>query len=254
MPKGYFLSAVVLSRNSGSKIEDCLKSLAGWADEVIVVDGESRDNTVEIAKKMGAKVFSHAFLGAFSLERNFGNDKANCEWVLQLDSDEVVSEDFKKECDRVLPKTNFAAFKFMRRNYFLGHGFTYGGWYHRSQHLLKKGFAHYEGRVHESMVVNGQVGDIDADVHHYPFDNLSDFIERQNRYTGLQAKDIIDSGQTDIKTIKYNLSWKPLKLFKKMYFDKKGYREGVYGLVFAILFSFVHFLKWAKVWETVRDK
>ena len=249
MVRKYTISAIVLSRNSEDKIGDCLKSLSGWADEVIVVDGESRDKTVEIARGMGAKVYSHSFLGAFSAERNFGTEKASGEWILQLDSDEVVSEEFKKQCDAILPATKFAAFKFMRRNYFLGRGFTHGGWYHRSQHLFRKGLARYEGRVHESMVVNGEVGDIDADVLHYPFDSISEFIERQNRYTGLQAQDILEMENPSQKAIKYNLYWKPLKLFKKMYLNKKGYREGLHGFIFSVLFAWVHFLKWCKVWE-----
>ena len=255
MPKGYSLSAVVLTNNSEKKLSKCLESLAGWADEVIVVDGGSADGTVRIAETYGAKVHSHEFLGAFSAERNFGSDKASGEWVLQLDSDEIVSDNFKKRCDEALPGTTCAAFKFRRKNVFLGHEFRYGGWYHWSQHLFKKGRARYEGRVHEKMVVDGETGCIDADILHVPFDSISEFIERQNRYTGLQAKDIIDSEKDlTVKKIKYNLRIKPLKLFRKIYFNKKGYREGMYGFVFAALSSYVHFLKWAKVWEMVRDR
>jgi glycosyltransferase involved in cell wall biosynthesis len=250
MPDNYSLTAVVLSFNSEKKIGKCLSSLSGWADEIIVVDGESKDNTVKIAKSLGAEVYSHKFLGSFAQERNFGTDKANGEWVLQLDSDEVVSKDFKNKCDAILPLTEYTAFKFRRKNFFLGHSFRYGGWYHWSQHLFKKGFAHYEGRVHEKMIVKGKVGCIEADILHFPFDSISEFIERQNRYTDLQAKDIIDSeNNLDIRKVRYNLTIKPLKLFKKMYFNKRGYKEGIYGFIFAVLFAFVHFLKWAKVWE-----
>jgi glycosyltransferase involved in cell wall biosynthesis len=250
MPKGYSLTAVVLTFNSQDKIANCLNSLKGWADEIIVVDGQSRDNTLEISRNLGAIVYSHPFLGSFAQERNFGSDKAKSEWILQLDSDEIVTSEFKMQCNTILPQTNFCAFKFMRKNSFLGHAFTYGGWYHWSQHLYKKGFARYEGRVHEKMLVNGKTGEIAADVLHFPFDNLVDFVNRQNRYTELQAQDIIDTEKVlNDKVIKYNLSWKPLKLFKKMYLNKKGYKEGMHGLVFSILFAWVHFLKWAKVWE-----
>ncbi|MDD5194106.1 MAG: glycosyltransferase family 2 protein [Candidatus Omnitrophica bacterium] len=255
MPKGYTISAVILSLNSEKKIPACLESLVGWADEIIVVDGESKDRTGAIASKYGAKFYSHEFLGEFSKERNFGIERATKEWVLQLDSDEVVSAGFKEACNRILPSTDCAAFKFLRKNCFLGHFFTYGGWYHHSQHLLKKGLAHYEGRVHERMIVNGKVGQLPADILHFPFDSISEFIERQNRYTDLQAQDIIDEEVTlDIKKIKYNITWKPLKLFKKMYWSKKGYKEGMHGLIFSILFSYVHFLKWAKVWERIGGK
>jgi glycosyltransferase involved in cell wall biosynthesis len=244
------LSAVILSHNAQSTIAKCLASLSGWADEIIVVDGQSSDETVNIARQFGARVFSHAFLGSFAEERNFGTEQANGDWILQLDSDEVISEEFKKKCAEILAATTCVAFKFRRKNYFLGRSLAYGGFYHFSQHLFRKGFAYYEGRVHERMVVRGGVGEIDADILHFPFDNLNEFIERQNRYTSLQASDIIDEYKDlSIAKVRYNLTWKPLKLFKKMYLNKKGYKEGVHGLVFIILFCFVHFLKWAKVWE-----
>jgi glycosyltransferase involved in cell wall biosynthesis len=256
MPKGYLLSAVVLSCNSEKKIARCLNSLLGWADQIILVDGQSKDNTIKIAKEFGAQIYSHKFLGSFAKERNFGTEKATGEWILQLDSDEVVSDDFKRKCDEVLPKTKYVAFKFRRKNIFLGHYFKYGGWYHWSQHLFKKGFAYYKGRVHEKMIVKGEVGYLDADILHFPFDDINEFLERQDRYTDLQAKDIIEERQNtlNIKEIKYNLSIKPIKLFKKIYLNKMGFKEGIYGFVFAVLFSYVHFLKWIKVWEKFKNK
>jgi len=255
MTKNYSISAVILSKNSEKKIEKCLSSLKGWADEILLVDGGSTDKTSEIAKRYDAKVYIHPFSGSFAQERNFGTDKASSDWVLQLDSDEIVTENFKKKCDEILPGTKYSAFKFRRKNVFLGHEFTYGGWYHWSQHLFKKGMARYEGRVHEKMVVNGDVGLIDADMLHIPFDSISEFIERQNRYTDLQAADIIDQEKDlTIKKIKYNLKVRPAKLFRKIYFNKKGYKEGIYGFIFAILSSYVHFLKWAKVWERTKNR
>jgi ADP-heptose:LPS heptosyltransferase len=255
MQKKYSLSAIVLSKNSEKKIEKCLSSLKGWADEIIIVDGGSTDNTVKIAEGFGAHVYLHPFSGSFAQERNFGTDKASNEWVLQLDSDEIVTDALKKKCEEILPATKYAAFKFRRKNVFLGHELTYGGWYHWSQHLFKKGFARYEGRVHEKMIVEGDVGFMDADMLHVPFDSISEFIDRQNRYTELQAADIIDQEKDlSAKNIKYNLRVKPLKVFRKIYFNKKGYKEGFYGLVFAFLSSWLHFLKWAKVWERLKDK
>jgi glycosyltransferase involved in cell wall biosynthesis len=149
MQKKYSISAVILSKNSEKKIEKCLISLKGWADEILLVDGGSTDKTHDIAKRYGAKVYLHPFSGSFAEERNFGTDKASGDWVLQLDSDEIVTDALKSKCDETLPLTKCAAFKFRRKNVFLGHEFTYGGWYHWSQHLLKKGCARYEGRVHE---------------------------------------------------------------------------------------------------------
>jgi len=255
MQKRYSLSAVILSKNSEKKIGSCLSSLKGWADEIIIVDGGSTDNTVKIAAQFGARVYPHPFSGSFAMERNFGTEKASGEWVLQLDSDETVTDGFKKRCDEILPGTKYSAFKFRRKNVFLGHEFTYGGWYHWSQHLFKRGFAVYEGRVHEKMIVKGDVGLIDADMLHMPFDSISEFIERQNRYTDLQVADTIDQDkELTVKKIRYNLKVKPAKIFRKIYINKKGYKEGIYGFIFAFLFSYIHFLKWAKVWEKTKDR
>ena len=255
MTKNYSLSAVMLSKNSEKKIEKCLSSLKGWADEIIIVDAGSTDNTVRIAERFGALVYLHPFSGSFAQERNFGTEKASSGWVLQLDSDEIVTDALKKKCDEILPGTKYAAFKFRRKNVFLGHEFTYGGWYHWSQHLFKRGFARYEGRVHEKMVVKGDIGLIDADMLHIPFDSISEFIERQNRYTDLQAADIMDQEENlTPKKIRYNLKARPVKLFRKIYFNKKGYKEGIHGFIFAVLSSYVHFLKWAKVWERIKSR
>lgn len=255
MTKKYTISAVILSKNSEKKIEKCLASLKGWADEIIVVDGGSSDNTIKIAERYNARIYYHQFSGSFAKERNYGTQMASSDWVLQLDSDEVVTDAFKSKCAEILPETKCAAFKFRRKNVFLGHEFTYGGWYHWSQHLFRRGLARYEGRVHEKMIVDGDVGYLDADILHTPFDSISEFIQRQNRYTDLQAADIIDQEKgLTLKKIKYNLKVKPAKLFRKIYFNKRGYKEGVYGLIFALLSSYVHFLKWAKVWEKTRNK
>ena len=105
MPKDYSLSAVVLSKNSEKKIEKCLSSLKSWADEIVIVDGGSADNTIKIAEQFGARIYLHPFSGSFARERNFGTDKASGDWVLQLDSDEIVTDAFKKKCDDILPGT-----------------------------------------------------------------------------------------------------------------------------------------------------
>src|SRR3989338_11137661 len=116
MTKNYSLSAVILSRNSEKKIEKCLSSLKDWADEIILVDGGSADDTVKTAERFNARIYSHQFLGSFAEERNFGTDKPSNEWVLQLDSDEIITYSFKKKCDAAIPETKYAAFKIGRKN------------------------------------------------------------------------------------------------------------------------------------------
>ena len=131
----------------------------------------------------------------------------------------------------------------------------WGGWYHHSYHLFKKGYARYDGKVHHQLLVDGETGLLDAEVAHYPFKDLSQLITRQDRYTNLEAKELLDQrGKIDEKEVRYNVKVKPAKLFWKFYVKKKGYREGMHGFIFSVLFSWTHFLKWAKYWELVREE
>jgi len=149
----------------------------------------------------------------------------------------------------------YNAYKFRRQNFFLGKAMRYGGWYHYSAHFLRKGRAYYEGSIHETLIVDGEIGKLEAVVEHYPFDNISDFIERQNRYTSLQSKRMFgEAGVKDEKFIRKNLLKRMRKVFWKTYIKKKGFKEGMHGLVFSILFVWVEFTKWAKYWELVRNQ
>ena len=158
---------------------------------------------------------------------------------------EAVLEDDKGHC----------AFKFKRKNFFLGHFMRYGGWYHYSLHFFRKNKARYKGEVHETLIVDGDIGRLEGDCEHYPFNSLSEFIKRHNRYSSIEAKKILSSqGVLDLKVIMYNLKIKPLKRFWKFYVKKQGFREGIYGFIFSVLFAWVHFLNWAKYWEMVKDE
>ncbi|MBF0493797.1 MAG: glycosyltransferase family 2 protein [Candidatus Omnitrophica bacterium] len=250
------LSVVILSKNEEKIIGRCLESVK-WADEMIVVDGFSTDQTCVIASGYGAKVVQHKFEGDFGEERNIGIDNSKGDWVLQLDCDEVVTEGFKSELMKILEgqRPEYVSYKFLRKNFFLGRFMRWGGWYHYSHHLFKRGFARYKGRVHHDLLVNGKTGVLNAEVEHYPFQSLSQLVERQNRYTDLESREIYElKGVLSKKEIGYNLKVKPVKLFWKFYVKKRGYREGMHGFVFSLLFAWTHFIKWAKYWEIVREK
>jgi len=247
------LSVVIIAKNEEDKIRNCLESVK-WADEIVVVDGFSTDSTVDICRKYGARVVQHRFEGDFGEERNIGIDNSFGDWILQLDADEVVTEDFKNKVMKILRGEGEAtAYKFLRKNFFLGRFMRHGGWYHYSAHFFKKGFARYEGRVHHKLVADGEIAPLDAEIEHYPFDNIAQLITRQNRYTTIEAKELLElRGVIDEKEIRYNVKVKPVKLFWKFYIKKKGFKDGMHGFVFSVLFAWVHFLKWAKYWELVR--
>lgn len=247
------LSAVIITKNEEEKIPNCLESIK-WADEIIVVDGYSTDRTVEICRDFGAKVIQHQFEGDFGKERNIGTDAASGDWILQLDGDDVVTPELRNRIEEILNNDfPYVAYKFRRKNFFLGHFMRYGGWYHYYPHLYKKGFAKYDGKVHHLLKIDGKIGTIEEAVEHYPFQNYEQFINRQNRYTSLEAKEMLEKdGVLEAKIIRHNLTTKPLKLFWKMYVKKMSLREGIYGLIFSVLYAWVHFIKWAKYWEEIK--
>ena len=249
------LSVVILTKNEEAQVARCLESVQ-WADEVIVVDGESTDRTVDICRAHGATVISHPFSGDFGEERNLGADAASGDWIIQLDADDVVSDELRDAMRRVLAEgTAHAAFQMRRKNNFLGHWMMRGGWYHYYLHFYRRSACRFKGRVHHLLTINGTTGTMEAPLLHYPFTSLEQFVARQNRYTSLEAKEMLDEqGVLNPRFVRYQLTRKPLKLFWKSYVKKQGFREGWYGLVFAILYAWVHFLKWAKYWELVRDR
>ncbi len=124
------LACVVLTKNAAHQIENCLKSISSWADEIIIVDGASTDNTQAICQKVTPKVFTHPFSGSFGEDRNFGADQSSCDWILQLDADEVVTADFKQKFEEIRNVPTFYAYKTLRKNFFLGKCMNKGPWYH----------------------------------------------------------------------------------------------------------------------------
>ncbi len=243
------LSAVIITKNAESSVKDCLESVK-WADEIIIVDGYSTDRTVEICKGYTDKIILSEFKG-FAGERNKGIDHATCDWVLQLDADEVVTPGLAKALKEAMASPGqYTGYKFRRRNFFLGHPMRYGGWYHYSSHFFKKGSGRYEGLIHERLKLDGLQGTIEAEIEHRPFTSLSQFISRQNRYTTYEASDFLNEmGVLSKGRVKYHLYLKPAKVFWKFYVKKQGFREGMTGFIFSALYSYVHFMKWAKYWE-----
>jgi len=247
------ITVAIITKNEERHIAKCLGSIS-WADDIIVVDGFSTDKTAEIARSLGARVIEHKFTGSFADDRNVGIENARNNWVLHIDADDIVTEGFKKKLVEILAKKeDFFVYKFRRRNFFLGHSMDHGGFHHYIPNLVKKGHVRYEGVVHEVPVHSGPVGVIDADINHYPFDSVAQFVDRQNRYAGIAAKHLLKTdGVLNEKTIRAGMVGKSFKVFWKSYVKKQGYKEGVYGLVFAILFAFINFLKWAQYWELVK--
>ena len=252
------ISVVILTRNEESNIKECLETVK-WADEIIVIDDESTDKTVEIARCYTDKVISHPLNDNFSAQRNLGIDNASGDWILQMDADERVTEELKEKILELLAKgSDLSAFRFRRLNNFCGRFMKYGGEnLHRPLRLFKKGNARFlisGSRVHEEIKIDGGIGDIDADMEHYNFPDISHYISTQNHYSGIEAKDLFDKvGLIPEKRLRKELVVGPLKLFFKIYIKRKGYKDGLHGLIFAALSAWRRFLIYARYWEMNRE-
>lgn len=248
------ISAVIITKNEEDKIKRCLDSI-NWVDEVIVVDDQSSDKTLDICREYNTKIIINKSNGNFRDQRNLGSDNAKNDWVLQLDADEIIPYDLKEKIIEALNKQdNFVAFSFKRKNFFLGHFIRYSGEYNDTIKLFKKNKARYVGRtIHEILEVNGPIAKLNADIEHYPFKSITQFIERQNFYSSLEAREILqEKGMLREKEIRYNLTIKPLKLFFKLYFKKQGFKDGMYGLVWCLMQVTRRIFIWVKYWELIK--
>lgn len=245
------ISAGIITKNEEKNIRGCIDTVKGWADEIVVVDGYSEDKTAFFAEELGAKVVKHHFEGDFSKERNLVMENASGDWVLHLDADERVTPDFKKKVDEIIDNSkDIDIYKFKRKNFFLGHFMQDGGWYHYIPNFVRRDKVRFEGALHERPVSDGKIGVIEADIEHYPFQDISQFITRHNRYSSIAAEKMFkNEGLSRLNEVKKKAFGRTFKLFWKMYVKKKGYKEGIYGLIFSILFASTNFLIWTKYWE-----
>lgn len=251
--------AVVLAKNEAHRLGRCLEHLR-WADEVVVVDDESQDETAQIARSFGARVLTRRSEGNFKAQRNAGTDAARGPWILQLDADEVVSKELVEEILARLKQDpagkEAAGYRILRRNHFLGSVMRHGGWGgQRKVQLFMKGRARYTGSaVHERLEVEGPLKDLETPVDHYPFSSFGEFIRRQNVYTTVEA--ILyrqEHGAPPPRAVHRQLVFRPLKIFWKTYVKKRGFLDRQMGLFFAVLAGWVEFIRWSKIWELQGD-
>lgn len=250
------ITALIIAKNEEKNIGECLENVK-WCDEIIVVDDMSTDNTVAISKDFGAKVFRHKSCGNYNDQCAIGLDNVTSDWVFNIDADERMTPELKKDISEMLNiNSRFSGYSIPRRNHFLGRFMRYGGWYERQVKLFRSGKGKYlEKRNLGLLTLDGEAGVLDSHVDHYPFDSISQFINRQINYAIFEAKVMYEEqGVIDPDKIKHNLTVRPLKLFFKLYIKKQGFRDGMYGFVFSILNAWRHFTRWAIYWNKYRMK
>jgi len=242
------LSVIVITHNEEENIIECLQSVS-WANEIIVVDSQSTDNTVERAKQFTPKVFVTEWKG-YGGAKNYALSKATSKWILWLDADERVTPELANEIKSIVENKHeeFTAYEVPRRAYFLGKWIKHCGWYPGYVvRLFKRDEAEFNNsRVHEKLKVGGKIGTLKNDLLHFTDQTLFHYVDKFNRYTTLAAEDLFDKGK---KISLYDLTIRPLYLFIKMFILRLGFLDGMHGFVLSILSANYVFVKYAKLRE-----
>lgn len=242
------ISAVVITYNEEKNIRAALDSVR-WADEIVVVDSHSTDRTVDICREYGAKILQRKWPG-YTEQKRFATAQAAHEWVFSLDADERVSPALAEEIRqwRTRRTPTESGYRIPRKVFFLGRWIQHTSWYPDYQlRLFNRTRGGWQGgAVSESVKVQGPVGRFRGELRHYSFTDLSDWIARADRYATLSAEDYMAREKT---ASVWNLLGYPLLTFIKNFVIKRGFMDGVPGLIVSGLSALFVFLKYAKLWE-----
>lgn len=241
------LSVIVTTWNESVNLPDCLESV-GWADDVLVVDSGSTDDTREIAERFGARVLVHPYHSA-GAQKNWALPYARSAWVLVLDADERVAPELESEILGVLRQDGpLDGYFLRRRSFFLGHPIRFCGWQNdRVLRLFRNGRGRYDDRlVHEKLRLDGPSGTLHAPLLHYTYRSFADYMDRLNRYSERGAHDLQLAGR---KPSVWALVFRPPARFARMYLFQLGLLDGVWGLIVCTLGAYSVWLKYARVFE-----
>ncbi|MFP4322144.1 MAG: glycosyltransferase family 2 protein [Anaerolineales bacterium] len=237
------LAAIVLTRNEARHIQDCLATLS-FADQIIVFDSLSTDDTQRLARDAGAQVIEHPFQD-YAHQRNAALEASSADWVLFVDADERVSEALAAEITRVLDAPQHTGYWIPRHNYIFGKLTRHTGWYPDYQmRLLHRDTARYDltRPVHELVILkNGEAGYFSEPLVHYNYDTVAQFHEKQRRYAAFDAHMLYKEG---IRPKPYTPYTQAVRHFKWRFGDLHGYRDGWHGLRLSALMAWYEYRKY----------
>jgi glycosyltransferase involved in cell wall biosynthesis len=241
------LSVYMITYNNGATIEKALKSVAGWADEVIVVDSHSTDGALEIIPRYTDKLFQ--FDTSDMREKyQYAQDRCCNGWVLFIDADEWLTVEVRSEIEGLFSVgIPFDGFMVNRRNVYLGKEIRYGGWYpDREIRLYRKDKGGWQGGIHAKVHVDGKVGVLKTAYMHAPYTDISHQIRTIDRYTGAFAEDLDASGR---RFHLFNMIARPVFRFFTDYVMKLGFLDGIRGLIIVASTMYYVCMKHARLWE-----
>ncbi len=240
------LSVIIITKDAEKEIVDTIFSVK-FADEIIVVDGGSEDRTVDVAKKEGAKVFEHPSTD-FSNMRNYGLQQAKGEWIFYIDTDERVSPELKEEIQSRIKnqESGVAGYKVKRKNFYLrNHEWPYIEQMERL--FLRKKIKQWQGNLHETPIINGELGCLDGFLLHYTHRDLTSMLQKTIVWSDIEAT-------LRLKASHPKMTWwrfprVMITAFYDSYIKQKGYKAGTVGVIESLYQSFSMFITYAKLWE-----
>ncbi|MFQ5441398.1 MAG: glycosyltransferase family 2 protein [Thermodesulfobacteriota bacterium] len=243
------ITVTIITLNEEANIGECLESVK-WADEIIVSDSGSTDRTVEICTRYGAKVYADRWLG-FGRQKNLCQARAANTWILNLDSDERVTPGLAREISALPEETDKSGYYIPRKNFFGERWVKHCGWYpDYNLRLYRKDLARFNLRgVHEAVESRGAKGYLKNPLIHRTYKDVRDYLKRMERYSTLAAKDMAREGRSAGLSA---LILRPLFTFLKMFFLRKGFLEGFFGLRLSKLYAQYTFRKYKKLRELKR--
>jgi len=248
------LTVVTLTKNSEAIIEDCLKSVSGWAGEIVVVDDMSSDRTLDIVRKYTDRVYTKKWERE-GAHRNFAYSLAKFDYILSLDSDERVTPELRDEIINIFKEgPKFAGYNIPHRNFIGDYWIKYGGWYPNAKLKMyaRKEF-HYEeeAEYHPRAFLNGPSFTLKSDIIHYAYKDFRNLFSKLNHQTDFEAKKWF----RDKRKMSFRFCmFKAVTRFIKWYFIKKGRKDGYIGFMMALAASAYQLMTYAKYWEMKNKK
>jgi len=248
------ISAIVITLDEESHITECLNTLK-WCSEIIVVDSNSSDMTLEYAAKFTNKIISTDET-RYGRKRNIGIQAAANDWILWVDADERITPELQAEIQEVLrhPANNLTGYMIKRQTFFIGKSIRHCGWYpDYSLRLFRKSLnvRFTDVRVHEKLIYSGKVGKLRSEICHYTDTTLEHYLNKQNKYTTLAALDLKENHKI---TSRAGVVIRPVLTFFKMYFIQLGFLDGFTGFLLCVLSSVSTFNKYSKLYLLTKSR
>lgn len=250
------ISTVLVSFNQADLLKGCLETIAGQYDEIVVVDLHSSDNSVEVAKSFGAKVYSHPYVEYVEKVRDFAVSKANGDWVLILDPDEKMTPILWGRLKEIAKKDEFSSVNIPRKNIFFGRWISHTNWWpDKHVRFFKKGKVSWKDKIHLYPKVEGKILELpkreDMAILHYGYRSIKDFIDRQSRYSTIKAMNLYEEG---IRFSWISFFWNPVRELLVRFVKHIGFLDGFYGFALSFLMAVYQMEVMIKLWEQERQK